>query len=85
MYEFDKKEIDFLRSLGLTKDGHELIYLLKKVQATVMDSSNIPDGSDYGAQVEGRKLTKKVIALFIEAMKPKKETSNSQEEIDDYE
>jgi hypothetical protein len=85
MYEFSKKEIDFLRSLGVTKDGHELVYLLKKMQYAIMDASNIESDSDYGAQVEGRKLAKKVISDLIVNMIPKKDVGNSQEDIDDYE
>lgn len=57
MHDFTQNEKDFLRKLGSTGNGRELIILFEKLKYKLDRTSSIPEGSDYGAQVEGRKLT----------------------------
>ena len=72
MYELDNNERDFLRRFGQTGNGKEFLALLEKIKNSIDKSSTIPKDSDYGAQVEGRRLTTELITKVTQAMNNKK-------------
>lgn len=49
-------EKKFLKSLGRTAHGTELVSILNRAKQEYSSISSIKSGEDYGAQVEGRKL-----------------------------
>lgn len=85
MFEFNQKEKDLLEKIGLSGTGRDLIQLLKKIKHHTDKTSNIPDGSDYGAEVKGRAIATKIIDKLLEVMdkNPKKNFQNP-EDLDDW-
>ena len=68
MYIFNKTENDFLKRFGDTSNGKEMAKLLKSIAIKADSTSSIPKDSEYGAQVEGRKIVKELFDKLIEAM-----------------
>ena len=83
IFSFSKDDLMFLRRLGDTPDGAELVQMFNKMKPVIADSSEIT--GDYGAQVEGRKLAKKFIVTIVNAMTKKEQSTQDFADDDDYE
>jgi len=68
MFEFSTQEKQLLEKIGLSGSGREFIHLLKKMRADIDRTSNIPEDSDYGAEVKGRAITTRIINKLISSM-----------------
>jgi hypothetical protein len=53
---FTDNEKKFLKSIGRTPVGSDLVAILNRAKQEYSSISSIKSGEDYGAQVEGRKL-----------------------------
>lgn len=84
MYEFSKTELNFLKKMGETGNGKDLISLLKRIMDNADRASAIPKGSDYGAQVEGRKLVREILSSIVDSMGERKPTRSRVEGNDEY-
>lgn len=85
MYEFNSTEKEFLKRFSGTGNGKEFAAILKSIASKVDKTSNIPTGSDYGAQVEGRKLVSEMIYKLLKEMDKKQVINRLKEEgIDEY-
>lgn len=82
MIEFNEIESKLLRRLGNTTDGLSLIALLNKIIGIVSDVDTIT-GKDYGAEVEGRKVAKKLIEKIVSGMKSRNPTGFQQDNVDE--
>ena len=56
MFDFTTTEETFLKNLGESSQGRDLKRLFHRMRSEIDRTSNIPKSSDYGAEVEGRKL-----------------------------
>ena len=85
MFEFSNKEKELLEKMGQSGSGREFIQLLKKIKSSIDKTSNIPDGSDYAAEVKGRAIAAKVIDKLLDGMdkNPKKNFIDT-EDLDDW-
>ncbi len=79
MYSFSPQELSLLRRLGASSHGREFSLLLQKVSDTIDKSSNIDANSDYGAQVEGRKIAVKLFQEIISAIKEQDKSGTHKE------
>lgn len=70
------EEKQLLRSISTTSFGRDLNRLLIRLRDEATDLDSI-DGGDYGAQVEGRKIVKKVLNTIIEQTSSRNTTSRS--------
>lgn len=85
MYIFNKKEEDFLKRFGDTANGKEMVQLLKSMAQKADSTSSISKDSDYGAQVEGRRIVKQLFDSLIEKMtKINRNKDIPEEGIDEY-
>ncbi len=85
MFDLNAQQKEFLNRFGKTGNGRDMITLLKTIAANVDKTSNIPAGSDYGAQVEGRKLLATMITNILKEMSRKPVIhSGEQKGTDDY-
>lgn len=82
MFELNKKEIQFLRNIGPTKDGRDFINMLLRLKNVAMDASNITE--NYGEQVEARKIVKSVITQIVDAMKSEASVNSQAVGVDDW-
>lgn len=71
LYEFSSEQIDFLKRINKTVHGRELKELLNCLKTDLDRSSTIAKDSDYGAQVEGRKLAVELIDNILSGMAKK--------------
>lgn len=69
MIVFTELEKRFLQALGKTENGKQLIELFGRMRDTYADIDTIEPGSDYGAEVEGRKMFKTFIKDITTQMK----------------
>lgn len=85
MFELSKTELELLEKIGHSGNGRELIHLLKKIRADIDKTTNIPDNSDYGAEVKGRALTTKILNKLLSGMEKNKiKSPTDTEDLDNW-
>lgn len=68
-FDLNQNERLLLRSIGQTGNGAAFVHLLEKLKNDMSSVDSIPPGStDYGAQVEGRRLFKEFIKELTRCM-----------------
>lgn len=83
MYNFSKEELQLLKTIGRGEVGRKFVDLLERMTRKISDVSDIE--GDYGAKVEGKKLTKNFIKDLIYNISKKEQSADVEEDTDDFE
>lgn len=86
IYDLNKEQKAFLRRFGKTGNGLEMQKILQEMKIAIDSASTIPAGSDYGAQVEGRRIAGQLMADILSALREKASNPQFQPDvgIDEY-
>lgn len=86
MYTLSDKEKKFLRDFATSPDGMKMKKLLDNIIRAADSVSGINTSGDYGAQVEGRKIAKKLFEdITAEMVVKRRDFGSSQFQVDEFE